>query len=55
MFKQTGWFVYPRAHDEVSSDGDFFLLAILIPNDYLRIRQGYPGHDHNTFIVGNVL
>lgn len=54
MFVQAAWFSYPRAHDEVIEDGDFFLLAILIFGDYLRIVQRGDG-DRNDGVIGKVI
>lgn len=54
MFIQAAWFTYPRAHDDPVNDGDFFLLAILIFGDYLRIVQRGDG-DRNDGVIGKVI
>lgn len=54
MFVQTTWFSYPRAHDEVVNDGDFFLLAICTFGDYIRIVQQGDG-DRNQGVVAKVI
>ena len=54
MFIQVAWFSYPKAHDEVVNDGDFFLLAILTFGDYIRIVQQGDG-DRNQGVIARVI
>lgn len=54
MFVQSAWAAYPRAHDEIINDGDYFLLALATLGDYLRIVQRGDG-DRNDGVIGKVI
>jgi hypothetical protein len=54
MFIHTSWYLYPSAHDEHVYDGDFFNMAILSYNDYIRIVQHGDG-DRNQGVVAMVI
>lgn len=54
MFIHTSWWLYHVAEDDPVSNGDFFNMAIMLFNDYLRIVQHGDG-DRNQGVVGKVL
>lgn len=54
MFVQAAWNTYPKAHDEIVEDGDFFALAIATFGDYIRIVQRGDG-DRNDGVIARVI
>ena len=54
MFVQAAWNTYPKAHDEIVEDGDFFALAIATFGDYIRIVQRGDG-DRNDGVIAKVI
>lgn len=54
MFIHTGWELYPVSHDDPVYNGDFFDMAILSRNDYIRIVQRGDG-DRNQGVVAMVI
>ena len=49
LYVQTAWFLYPLAHDDSTSNGDFFNRAILTVDKY--VRSG----DHTSSVVAYVV
>lgn len=54
VFAQPGYFVYQKAHDEINNDGDFFMLAVLVAGDFIRIVQG-GGHDRDRGVTAKIV
>ena len=54
MFIHPSWWLYHVAEDDPVSNGDFFNMAIMLFQDYLRIVQRGDG-DRNQGVVGKVL
>ena len=54
MFVQAAWCSYPKAHDEIVEDGDFFALALATFGDYIRIVQRGDG-DRNDGVIARVI
>ena len=54
MFIHTNWELYPVSHDDHIDNGDFFDMAILSRNDYIRIVQQGDG-DRNQGVDAIVI
>ena len=54
MFIHTNWELYPVSHDDHIDNGDFFDMAILSRNDYIRIVQRGDG-DRNQGVDAIVI